>query len=75
MTKVHCDLYHQSTEKHRKEPALLKQILAGLDAAEKKFGQGKVNPEQSRGINEKITDGARSMFEKATGWVLLCYTP
>ena len=40
---------------------------AGLDAAEKKFGQGKINPEQSRGMNEKITDGARNMFEKATG--------
>jgi len=39
----------------------------GLDAVEKKFGQGKVNPEQSRGMNEKITDGARNMFEKATG--------
>ncbi|KAI9854324.1 MAG: hypothetical protein M1830_006542, partial [Pleopsidium flavum] len=31
----------------------------GLDTAEKKFGQGKVNPEQSRGMNEKVTDGAR----------------
>ncbi|KAL9125871.1 MAG: hypothetical protein Q9217_004984 [Psora testacea] len=39
----------------------------GVDAAEKKFGQGKVNPEKSRGMNEKVTDGARGMFEKATG--------
>ncbi|MCJ1365936.1 hypothetical protein MMC16_005061 [Acarospora aff. strigata] len=39
----------------------------GLDAAEKKFGGGKINPEQSRGMNEKVTDGARGMLEKATG--------
>jgi len=39
----------------------------GLDAIEKKFGGGKINPEQARGVNEKITDGAREMFEKATG--------
>ena len=42
-------------------------MYVGLDAVEKKFGGGKINPEQSRGINEKITDGARNMFEKATG--------
>lgn len=30
-----------------------------------------MNPEQSRGMNEKVTDGARGMFEKATGFVLL----
>lgn len=39
----------------------------GLDAAEKKFGGGKIDPEQKRGLNEKITDKARGMFEKATG--------
>ncbi|KAA6409054.1 MAG: hypothetical protein FRX48_07398 [Lasallia pustulata] len=39
----------------------------GLDFAEKKFGGGKINPEQQRGTNEKITDGARGMFEKTTG--------
>ncbi|KAL6721042.1 hypothetical protein ACLMJK_000142 [Lecanora helva] len=39
----------------------------GLDAIEKKFGGGKVDPEKQRGMNEKITDGARGMFEKATG--------
>ena len=39
----------------------------GLDALEKKFGGGKVDPEKQRGMNEKITDGARGMFEKATG--------
>ena len=45
-------------------------LLIGLDAVEKKFGQGKVNPEAQRGMNEKITDGARGMFEKATGYVI-----
>lgn len=45
--------------------------LAGLDAAEKKFGQGKVDPNKERGVNEKVTDKARGMFEKATGYVLL----
>ena len=43
----------------------------GLDAVEKKFGQGKIDPEKQRGMNEKVTDGARGMFEKATGYVLL----
>lgn len=38
----------------------------GLDAAEKKFGQGKIDPQKQRGMNEKITDGARRMLEKAT---------
>jgi len=40
----------------------------GLDTIEKKFGQGKVDPEKQRGMNEKVTDGARGMFEKATGY-------
>ncbi|MCJ1358677.1 MAG: hypothetical protein MMC33_008677 [Icmadophila ericetorum] len=40
----------------------------GLDTLERKFGGGKVNPETSRGMNEKITDGARGFFEKATGY-------
>ncbi|KAF2444034.1 hypothetical protein P171DRAFT_361113, partial [Karstenula rhodostoma CBS 690.94] len=40
----------------------------GLDAAEKKFGGSMgANPDKNRGVNEKITDGARNMFEKATG--------
>ncbi|KUL91986.1 hypothetical protein ZTR_01193 [Talaromyces verruculosus] len=39
----------------------------GLDFVEKKFGQGKVDPAKMRSTNEKITDGARSMFEKMTG--------
>jgi len=39
----------------------------GLDAAEKKFGQGKVNPATSRSVNEKVTDKARDLFEKTTG--------
>lgn len=48
-------------------------MYLGLDAAEKKFGQGKVDPAKQRGMNEKITDGARGMFEKATGtWLSLC---
>lgn len=34
----------------------------GLDAAEKKFGV-----QNNRNMNEKITDGARGLFEKATG--------
>ncbi|KAI9926016.1 hypothetical protein ASPWEDRAFT_107397 [Aspergillus wentii DTO 134E9] len=38
-----------------------------LDAAERKFGGGKVDPEKMRGTNEKITDGAREQFEKFTG--------
>ena len=33
---------------------------------EKKFGQGKLDPKKQRGMNEKITDGARGMFEKVT---------
>ncbi|KAI4633555.1 uncharacterized protein J4E88_001510 [Alternaria novae-zelandiae] len=40
----------------------------GLDAAEKKFGGAAgQDTEKNRGVNEKITDGARNMFEKATG--------
>ncbi|KAG9191786.1 hypothetical protein G6011_10520 [Alternaria panax] len=40
----------------------------GLDAAEKKFGGAAgQDTERNRGVNEKITDGARNMFEKATG--------
>ncbi|KAF2121834.1 hypothetical protein BDV96DRAFT_639918 [Lophiotrema nucula] len=34
----------------------------GVDAAEKKFGLP-----QNRGVNEKVTDGARDYIEKATG--------
>ena len=39
----------------------------GVDAAEKKFGQGKVDPNKMDSTNEKITDQATGMFEKATG--------
>ena len=40
----------------------------GLDAAEKKFGGASAqDTEKYRSVNEKITDGARNMFEKATG--------
>jgi len=39
----------------------------GVDAAEKKFGGGKIDPQKERGTNEKVTDKARGMFEKATG--------
>jgi len=39
----------------------------GVDAIEKKFGQGKIDPAKSRSMNEKVTDKARDMFEKATG--------
>ncbi|KAF2129787.1 hypothetical protein P153DRAFT_289690 [Dothidotthia symphoricarpi CBS 119687] len=39
-----------------------------LDWAEKKWGGSKgQNTQQNRATNEKITDGARNMFEKATG--------
>ncbi|EUC32573.1 hypothetical protein COCCADRAFT_5757 [Bipolaris zeicola 26-R-13] len=40
----------------------------GLDAVEKKYGGASTEDTQRyRGVNEKITDGARNMFEKATG--------
>ncbi|KAJ4291171.1 hypothetical protein N0V90_010369 [Kalmusia sp. IMI 367209] len=40
----------------------------GLDSIEKKFGGSMgQDTQKNRGINEKITDGARNMFEKATG--------
>ncbi|KAJ5593925.1 uncharacterized protein N7459_000133 [Penicillium hispanicum] len=39
----------------------------GLEAVEKKFGGGKIDPAKMRSTNEKITDGAREQFEKATG--------
>ncbi|EOA84030.1 uncharacterized protein SETTUDRAFT_164344 [Exserohilum turcica Et28A] len=40
----------------------------GLDAAEKKYGGSMgQDTQKNRAINEKITDGARNMFEKATG--------
>jgi hypothetical protein len=44
-------------------------LLTGLDALEKKFGQGKVDPTKMRSTNEKITDGLRQGFEKLTGYV------
>ncbi|KIX06887.1 uncharacterized protein Z518_04863 [Rhinocladiella mackenziei CBS 650.93] len=37
----------------------------GLDAMEKKFGGGKIDPAKSWNMNEKMTDKARDMFEKA----------
>jgi len=42
----------------------------GLDAAEKQFGKKtghNIDPAKARSTNEKITDKARDMFEKATG--------
>ncbi|KZF24693.1 hypothetical protein L228DRAFT_267005 [Xylona heveae TC161] len=36
----------------------------GLDAVEKKYGHGQT---LDRSTNEKITDGARGVFEKFTG--------
>ncbi|EMD00325.1 hypothetical protein BAUCODRAFT_30808 [Baudoinia panamericana UAMH 10762] len=42
----------------------------GLDAIEKKVGQQSghnMDSTKMRGTNEKITDKARDMFEKATG--------
>ena len=41
--------------------------FSGLDSVEKKYGGGKIDPAKSRGINEKVTDGARDFFEKSTG--------
>lgn len=41
----------------------------GVDALEKKFGGGKVDPSKMRSTNEKVTDQATRMFEKATGYV------
>ena len=37
---------------------------AGLDAVEKKFGQGKIDPVAQRGTNEKVTDGIREGLNK-----------
>ena len=48
---------------------MLIHLMTGLDAVEKKFGQGKVDPTKQRGMNEKVTDGVRGMFEKVTGYV------
>lgn len=46
----------------------------GLDAVEKKFGgkrfQDPNAAQKNRAMNEKITDKIRSLFEKATGYVL-----
>jgi len=41
----------------------------GVAAAEKKFGgqYGMGDASKMRSTNEKITDGARNLFEKATG--------
>ncbi|KAG9780050.1 hypothetical protein KCU88_g3849, partial [Aureobasidium melanogenum] len=39
----------------------------GLDAVEKKYGGGKIDPAKQRSTNEKITDKARGLVEKATG--------
>ncbi|KAJ4365540.1 hypothetical protein N0V83_008159 [Neocucurbitaria cava] len=40
----------------------------GLDSVEKKYGGSMgADTQKNRGVNEKITDGARGMFEKATG--------
>jgi hypothetical protein len=44
---------------------LLTPLFTGLDFLQKKTGYV-----QSRETNEKITDGARGLFEKATGFVL-----
>jgi hypothetical protein len=40
-------------------------VGAGLDFIEKKTGHT-----MGRDTNEKITDGARGLYEKATGYVL-----
>jgi hypothetical protein len=38
----------------------------GIDSLEKKQGQ---DPNKLRSVNEKVTDTARGMFEKATGTI------
>ncbi|KAK2821750.1 hypothetical protein FQN49_007711 [Arthroderma sp. PD_2] len=53
------------SEKHKLTPLIY--VYTALDAAEKKFGKGKIDPNKSRGMNEKITDFARNTFEKVTG--------
>ncbi|KAL1987891.1 hypothetical protein VTN96DRAFT_1875 [Rasamsonia emersonii] len=39
----------------------------GLDALERKFGHGKIDPAKMRDTNEKITDAVREGFEQWTG--------
>jgi hypothetical protein len=49
---------------------LLMVAMSGLDAIEKKVGQQSGHPidtNKMRSTNEKITDKAREVFEKATG--------
>lgn len=41
-------------------------VRQGLDSLEKKQGQ---DPNKLRSVNEKVTDTARGMFEKATGMI------
>lgn len=43
--------------------------MLALDSVESKFGGGKADPSKMRSTNEKITDGVREQFEKATGLV------
>jgi len=57
------DTQGQATGANQQEDYLDK----GVDAAEKKFGGGKIDPAKERSTNEKVTDKARGMFEKATG--------
>jgi len=40
----------------------------GLDALERKFGGGKVDPVKQRETNEKVTDKARDFAEKKFGF-------
>jgi hypothetical protein len=42
----------------------------GVAAVQKKYGGAKYgDPNKTRGITEKITDGLRGFFEKMTGYV------
>lgn len=66
---------HPNNPTHPINPRTKRSSQTGLDAAEKRFGGGNVNPEQKRGMNEKVTDGARGMFEKATGFVSYFFFP
>jgi hypothetical protein len=43
-------------------------LVAAVEKAEEKFGGGKVDPEQMRETNEKVTDTAREKFTEMTGY-------
>ncbi|KKA21310.1 hypothetical protein T310_4686 [Rasamsonia emersonii CBS 393.64] len=48
-------------------------FATGLDALERKFGHGKIDPAKMRDTNEKITDAVREGFEQWTGCACCTY--